>query len=99
MYRFVSRSVLSFAVAVGIGAGAGCGLGANSDELVGQSASELQEEAQADKRSICHFPEEDPLNPHIVVVGPKAADAHLLNHPGDYEITDLTPVCVAPTGT
>ena len=34
--------------------------------------------------AVCHFPPGNPSAAHTVLVGPKAADAHLRNHTGDF---------------
>jgi hypothetical protein len=37
------------------------------------------------KVTICHVPPGNPANAHTIRVGPKAAERHLLEHPGDTE--------------
>lgn len=38
----------------------------------------------AEKVELCHVPPGNPANAHTIVVGAKAAEKHLKNHPGDY---------------
>ena len=40
--------------------------------------------APSPKVELCHVPPGDPSGAHSIVVGGKAAESHLKNHPGDH---------------